>query len=96
MPIQLGNSTYITQDPSINAREFDGETVMMNKTLDSYFGLDEVATRIWQIIEKQHTIIEIRDILVTEYDISPEQCLDDIRPFIEKLITDELAIIVES
>ena len=95
MTSQLSSSTYIKQDPDINAREFDGETVMMNKSLDSYFGLDEVATRIWQIIEKQHTIFEIRDILISEYDITPEQCLNDIQPFIEKLIVDELVILIE-
>ena len=92
---KLDSSTCLQQHPDISSREFDGETVMMNKSLDSYFGLDEIATRIWQILEKKHSLIEIRDVLTKEYDVSPTQCLQDIQPFIEKLLSDELVIIVE-
>lgn len=95
MTVQINDSTLLKQDSAINAREFDGETVMMNKSLDNYFGLDEIATRIWNILEKKHTIIEVRDILIQEYNVKPEQCLNDIKPFIEGLIADELIIIVE-
>jgi len=92
---KLSPSSNLLQHPDIFSREFDGETVMMNKSLDNYFGLDEIATRIWQILEKKHSLIEIRDILIKEYDVSPDQCIQDVQPFIEKLIEDELVIIID-
>ncbi len=95
MAIELSASTYLQKHPEICSREFDGETVMMNTSLDKYFGLDEVATRIWQILENKQSLTEIRDILIQEYDVEPEQCLQDIKAFIEGLIEDELVIILD-
>lgn len=92
---KLNPAIYLQQNPDICSREFDGETVMMNKSLTNYFGLDEIATRIWQILEEKHSLLEIRDVLTKEYDVSEEQCLQDIQPFIEDLIKDELAVIVD-
>ena len=95
MTSELNNSSYLQKHPEICSREFDGETVMMNASLDKYFGLDEIATRIWQILEKKQSLTEIRDFLIQEYDVTPEQCLQDIKPFIEELIADQLVIVVD-
>ena len=90
---KLTPSSYLQQDPEISAREFDGETVMMDKSLENYFGLDEIGTRIWQILEQKHTMLELCEKLTQEYNVDKEQCLHDITPFVEGLLSDELLII---
>ena len=96
MSEQLNNHTLLQQHPDICSREFDGETVMMNSSLDKYFGLDEVGTRIWSILKEKHTLREIVLTLTSEYDIQEENCLNDITPFIESLIEDELVIVLDN
>jgi len=91
----LSPSTLLIQNHTICSREFDGETVMMDENLANYFGLDQIGTRIWQILKEKHSLTELCEKLVNEYDVTLEQCLIDTAPFIEQLIKDNMLLIAE-
>jgi len=91
----LSTDTQLKQNPSICSREFDGETVMMNESLENYFGLDEIGTRIWQLLKEQLSLTELCQKLTEEYDVEPKQCLADITPFIEELLKDNMLVVVK-
>ena len=40
----------------------------------TYFGLDEVGATIWNLIAQPRRVIEIRDALLSEYDVDAERC----------------------
>jgi len=88
-------STLLIQNHTICSREFDGETVMMDENLENYFGLDEIGTRVWQILKEKHSLTELCQKLTKEYEVEPEQCLADITPFIEQLIKDNMLVTVK-
>jgi|SRR5271170_1658749 len=65
--------------------ELAGEAVILNVDRGVYFGLDEIGARIWSLIQEPKTVSEVRDILVEEYDVSSEQCEEDLLALIAKL-----------
>jgi hypothetical protein len=66
--------------------ELDDNQVMMHLDKGKYFGLDPVAKRIWQLIEEPKDINEIITVLVEEFEVSREQCTQDVQEFLKKAI----------
>ncbi len=60
------------------SRILEGEAVILGLATGTYFGLDAVGTRIWQLIEERGRVTEIMTGLVEEYEVEPEQCERDV------------------
>jgi hypothetical protein len=43
-----------------------------------YYGLDEVGSRVWALIQSPITVEAIRDLLVAEYGTDPVRCEQDL------------------
>jgi hypothetical protein len=67
------------------ARELDGETVLLNLETGIYFGLDEVGTRIWQLLGAGGPVQAILDTLASEYDAEREALERDLTHFLAQL-----------
>ena len=67
------------------SQEVNGETVLLDLEGESYFGLNEVGTRIWQLIQSEQTVAETLDALSDEYDVSLEQLENDVGELLDKL-----------
>ena len=67
------------------SQEVNGETVLLDLEGESYFGLNEVGTRIWQLITAEQTVAEVLSILSDEYDASREQLEIDVGELLAKL-----------
>ena len=66
MALSLNNSITIPDD--VLFRELDGEAVLLNLRTGTYFGLNPVATRMWQLIAEQHSLARVLDTLAREYE----------------------------
>ncbi len=66
-------------------QEVGGETVILDLKSESYFGLDEVGTRIWQLLQEQEDIQTITATMLNEYDVKEEQLEKDIQNLLTKL-----------
>lgn len=93
---KITKTTLIQKSTNINSREFDGETVMMNKSMENYFGLDEVGTRVWQLLETEQSLVQLCEALTQEYDVALNDCIQDTTAFLEKLLNDDLISVRES
>jgi len=67
------------------SQEVNGETVLLDLEGESYFGLNEVGTRIWQLLQSESTVIELLDTLADEYDVGQEQLESDVGELLAKL-----------
>ena len=67
------------------SQEVHGETVLLNLEGESYFALNEVGTRIWQLLQSGCPVADILDILAGEYEVSREQLEDDVGNLLKKL-----------
>jgi len=66
-------------------QELDGETVILDLKSESYFGLDEVGTRIWQLLQEQKDLQTITANMLDEYDVEEKQLEEDIQTLISQL-----------
>ena len=66
MDLSLNDSITIPDD--VLFRELDGEAVLLNLKTGTYFGLNPVATRMWQLIAEQHSLARVLETLADEYD----------------------------
>ena len=68
----------ITPSPEVISQEVSGETVLLDLQSENYFGLDEVGTRIWQLIKETNDLQAIFKTLLVEYDVSEERLRQDL------------------
>ena len=67
------------------SQEVNGETVLLDLEGESYFGLNEVGTRIWQLLQSKPTVAETLNTLSDEYDVSRDQLESDVGELLAKL-----------
>ena len=66
-------------------RELEGEAVILDVDSETYFGLDEVGTRMWQLVTATESVQAAYDTLVEEYDVEPEVLRGDLAELLEAL-----------
>lgn len=76
---------YIRNDRIISGR-LQEELVMLDVEAGKYFGLNEVAARIWELLEKPAGMDELVKILTAEYDISGEACRADVDRYLGEML----------
>lgn len=70
--------------------DIGGETAILNLSTGIYYGLDPVATRVWNSIQQPATLAELENILVNEYDVDKTRAAADLRDLLEKLASARL------
>ncbi len=76
-----------TAAPDVVIRDLDGEAVVLDLSTGTYFGLNDVGTRMWQLVEQHGTLAEVLDALAQEFDAPIERIEADFREFIALLVT---------
>jgi hypothetical protein len=66
-------------------RELDGEAVLLDLGTGTYFGLNGVGTRIWQLIDHGHEPADIINVLAAEYDAATPTIAADVERLIGEL-----------
>lgn len=79
------NST-IKRSEGIVQAEIDGETVMMSIENGAYYGLDVVASRIWELVETPKSVEALCEQLQEEYEVEESQCQEDVFKFLNDMI----------
>ena len=77
--------TVINKNLEIDDTDLDGEKVMMNLDKGEYFMMNEVGSRIWEIISEPINVKEIIRTLRNEYEVDEETCKDTVIEFLGRL-----------
>ena len=78
-------NTIINKNLEIDDTDLDGEKVMMNLDKGEYFMMNEVGSRIWEIISEPINVEEIINTLRNEYEVDEETCKDTVIEFLGRL-----------
>jgi sulfur transfer complex TusBCD TusB component (DsrH family) len=76
--------------------EFGAELVILNLRDGVYYGLEDVGSRLWSLLQRPVTVAAIRDALVAEYDVEPARCGRDVRALLQDLAARGLIEVRES
>lgn len=71
--------------PNVVARTLAGEAVLLNLSTEEYFSLNEVGSRIWDLMDGQRTVADITDSITTEYDAERADVLEDVLVLLDEL-----------
>lgn len=77
--------TKITLSPKILFREVDGEGVLLDLERGQYYALDQVGTRLWQLLANSANFETVRDQMLAEYEVDQEELEQDLADFIALL-----------
>jgi len=86
--------TRIRQHPDQIATEVDGEVLMMHIESGNYFGLNEVASFLWNQLDTPRTVAALCVAVQTEFKVDEERCQADTLAFLEDMISDGLVEVV--
>ena len=88
MSVSFDQKLVVTPDTLINVIE--GESVLLNLKSESYFGLDQVGTRMWSLLTSTDSIQTAYEKLLEEYDVLADTLRQDMQDLIEQLIANGL------
>ena len=71
--------------PEILHSKIDEEVILMSIEADSYFGLDPIASRIWELLEQPLDLDELVEKLMEEYEVDAETCRQDVQALLEDM-----------
>jgi hypothetical protein len=60
-------------------------TLLLNVQVGHYHELNEVASRIWELLAQPIDEYEIVATLLAQYDVTPEDCQDQVTAFLQEL-----------
>jgi hypothetical protein len=58
--------------------------------LDSIYSINPMAAQIWDLLDGQRTLGDIRDLLLQDYNVTPAELDRDIAEFVEQLMSEKL------
>ena len=71
-------------------RDLAGEAILLHLENGTYYGLDEVGTRMWTLLVRYGKVAPAYRDLLTEYDVGAERLRDDLFGLIDRLVAQEL------
>jgi len=84
--VSLSPNAVLRRNPAMVFTELDDALLMLDPERRHYHELDSIAARIWTLLEPGRSVAELRESLVREYDVAPEQCERDLLAFLNQAL----------
>jgi hypothetical protein len=85
----LQHSTVVVSQDQVSC-DLSGESAILNLKAGVYYGLNEVGTRVWKLIQEPKRVSELRDVILEEYEVDPHRCAADIMALLQDLLENGL------
>jgi hypothetical protein len=82
-PITLESRFVISKEALF--RDLDGEAVILNLDAGTYYGLNAVGTRMWQLLERHGQLRPVFEALCREYEAAPDDLERDLIELVARL-----------
>jgi hypothetical protein len=86
----LSGETVITAAARQVSCDLADEAVVLSLERDVYYGLNPVAARVWSLLRQPRTVSEVRDVLLSEYDVERDRCEQDLLMLLDDLAAKNL------
>ena len=91
MPLSLDDQ--LTISPEVMFRHLNDEAVLLDLESGTYFGLNDVGARTWQLIVEHARLSAVLDVLVQEYAVDRGAVERDLLELAEQLVARRLAAV---
>ena len=87
-------SDKVTIPAQVMVRPVGDEIVILDLANGSYFGLNPVGVRIWQLLTDGQTLAQVCDSMLGEFEVSPEDIERDVLTLVQTLVDKSLVTVV--
>lgn len=77
---------------AVSSRQVGEEMVMLDLANGTYYGLDPVGARMWQLLGEGKTLGEVCDLVTGEYEVTREVAERDLLTLVEDLVSHGLVV----
>ncbi len=95
MNITLSPHSIVVASKDQVSCDLAGEAAILNIKKGVYYGLDPVGAQIWRLIQQPRSVNEVREAIVSEYDVEPERCESDLLALLARLLAEGLIEVKE-
>src|SRR4051794_21851404 len=81
----ISDTATVVASPRQVSTEVEGEAVILNFDEGVYYGLDKVGARVWELLRSPLTVPDLREKLVADFEVEPDQCERDLRALLSEL-----------
>jgi len=89
---KLDERSKVTISPSVYARVFGEEIVLLEFGKGEYFGLDAIGADVWKRLEAGDDLGTAANHIATLYEVGPEEALRDIVDLVAELEKNALIV----
>jgi len=86
------NAVVWKLSPDVVFRDLEGEAVILDLASGAYFGLNEVGTRVWRLLEEGRDASQIVEIVASEYQADRATIARDVERLLDDLRTRRLIV----
>ena len=86
----IDDSSIVSAAKEQISSELGDGSIILNLKSGMYHGLNEVAARIWNIIQQPKAVKDIKGILLEEYEVDVQECDRDVKDLLGVLVEAEL------
>jgi hypothetical protein len=80
----LSSSSVVCWSQSQASSDLDGSVVLLNYQNGTYYTLDNVAARIWNLMQEPRKVSDICDTVVKEYEVERQRCEQDVMRLLDQ------------
>jgi len=92
---EFGDEQVVARTDESLSATLDGEAVLLQPEAGMYYGMNEVATLLWERLEEPATVADLRAELRSEFDVEAAVADRDLRAFLADLEAADLVEIRE-
>ena len=82
----LDLTTTLSQVQDLLDASIDDEVVLLDMQAEKIYGMDPVASRVWELLAQPRNLEEVCDLLVQEFDVDRSICERDVLDYVGHLI----------
>lgn len=90
MATSLSVHSVVVASPNQVSCPLGEESAILSLSNTIYYGLNPVGSRVWSLLQKPRSIAELRDTLVSEYEVERDRCEQDLLELLDKMLAEGL------
>ena len=91
--VSAGLNTQVSVSEKVVFQDLEGEAVLLNFETGKYYGLDEVGTRMWNLLAEHGRLAPVLETMLEEYKVTSEQLEKDLIALLDKLLKQGLVVL---
>lgn len=88
------HSTVVATKGQVSS-DLGGEIVVLDLEAGSYYGLNEVGARVWELVREPRVVREVQATIGDEYDVAPDRARRDVLAVLQQLADEALIEVVD-